>query len=126
VTVNNNANDITGRRYVTVLLHCYILLPHTPDHPSRHDRHIAAQLFDRQVPLDAVKTAFVLAISRRTFRSPDAFPLEPIRSLAYFLPVISEVQKADIDPVYIDLLKQRIETGFPDLGVPPLPTPIPW
>lgn len=124
--MNRNANDASDRRYVADLLACYILLPHTPDRPSRHDRRIAAQLFDRQVPLDAVKTAFILAISRRTFRSSDDFPLEPIRSLAYFLPVVNEVQKADIDPVYIDLLKRRLETGFPDLGVTPLQTPIPW
>lgn len=121
--MNKNVN---ARRYVADLLACYSLLPHTPDRPSRHDRHIAAQLFDRQVPLDVVKTAFVLAISRRILRSADAFPLEPIRSLAYFLPVINEVQKADIVPVYIDLLKRRLETGFPDLDVSPLQTPIPW
>jgi hypothetical protein len=117
----------TGQQqYLSDLLRCYILLPHTPHRPSRNDRRIALQLFTRQVPIDAIKTAFVLAISRRTFRSPDALPLEPIRSLAYFLPVINEVQKADLDPVYIDLLKHRLETGFPDLGVPPLDPPIPW
>lgn len=126
MTVNQNANDATGRRYVADLLAYYSLLPHTPDRPNRHDRRIAAQLCDQQVPLDAVKTAFILAISRRTFRSADAFPLEPIRSLAYFLPVISEVQISDIDPVYIDLLKRRLKTGFPDLDAPPLQTPIPW
>ena len=121
-----SANDATDRRYVADLLHCYTLLPHTPDRPSRHDHRVASQLFDRQVPLDAVKTTFVLAISRRIFRSPDVPPLEPIRSLAYFLPVVNEVQKADLDPVYIDLLKRRLQTGFPELGASPLPTPIPW
>ena len=119
-------DDATEQQYVAILLRCYVLLPHTPDRPSRYDRRIATQLFNRQVPVDAIKTAFVLAISRRSFRPPDAPPLEPIRSLAYFLPVVNEVQKASLDPVYIDLLKHRLETGFPDLGVPPVETPIPW
>lgn len=124
--MSRSDDDATWRQYLADLLRCYILLPHTPDRPSRNDRRIATQLFNRQVPLDAVKTAFVLAISRRSFRPPDAPPLGPIRSLAYFLPVVNEVQKADLDKVYIDLLKQRLETGFPSLGVPPLETPIPW
>lgn len=114
------------QRYVFDVLRCYVLLPHTPNLPSKNDHRIALQLFSLDVPLDAIKTAFVLAISRRTFRPPGASPLEPIRSLAYFLPVIRELQKTELDPVYIDLLKQRLETGFPDLGVPPLETPIPW
>lgn len=124
--MNSSDDDPTKQQYVADLLRCYILLPHTPHRPSRNDRHIATQLFNLQVPIDAIKTAFLLAISRRTFRHPDALPLEPIRSLAYFLPVVHEVQKANLDPVYIDLLKQRLKTGFPDLGVPPLETPIPW
>jgi hypothetical protein len=124
--VNESDDDATQQQYVADLLRCYILLPHTQDRPSRNDRRIATQLFNRQVPIDAIKTAFVLAISRRSFRPPNAPPLEPIRSLAYFLPVVAEVQKANLDPVHIGLLKQRLETGFPDLGVPPLETPIPW
>jgi len=124
--VNRPNNDPTQQLYVDDLLRCYILLPHTPDRPSKNDRRIAAQLFNRQVPTDAIKTAFVLAISRRSFRPPDAPPLEPIRSLAYFLPVVNEVQKSDLDSAYVGLLKQRLETGSPDLGVPPLQSPIPW
>jgi hypothetical protein len=124
--VNRSGNDESEQPYVADLLHCYILLPHTPDRPSRNDRRIASQLFNRQVPIDAIKTAFVLAISRRSFRPPDAPPLEPIRSLAYFLPVVNEVQRSDLDPVHIGLLQQRLKIGFPDLGVPPLENPIQW
>ena len=123
--MNRFDDDATQQDYVADLLRCYILLPHTPNRPSRNDRRIATQLFSRQVPIDAIKTAFVLATSRRSFRPPNAPPLEPIRSLAYFLPVVNEAQKAHLDPVYIDLLKQRLEIGFPDLGVPPLEKPIP-
>ena len=119
-------HDATGKQFVAEVLRCYRLLPHTPVRSSRNDRRIASQLFDLQVPLDAVKAAFVLAISRRTFRADDALPLEPIRSLAYFLPIVNEVQRDDFEPAYVELLKRRLETGFPDLGVHPLETPIPW
>jgi len=121
--MNRSDKDESEQQYVAELLRCYTLLPHTQNRPSKNDRRIAAQLFKRQVSTDAIKTAFLLAISRRSFRPPDASPLEPIRSLAYFLPVVNEVQKTDLDPVYIELLKQRLESNFPDLGVSPLETP---
>jgi len=114
------------RHYVTTLLECYAQLPHTPKRPTKNDRILAARLFDQNVPFDTVKAAFVLATSRRTFRPNDAPPLEPIRSLAYFLPVIEELLRTPPDMSYVLLLKQRLHTGFPDLGVPPLDPPIPW
>ncbi len=121
--MNRSDKDESEQQYVAELLRCYTLLPHTQNRPSKNDRRIAAQLFKRQVSTDAIKTAFLLAISRRSFRPPDAPPLEPIRSLAYFLPIVNEVRKTDIDPVYIDLLKQRLESNFPDLRVSPLEFP---
>ena len=91
--MNRSDKDESEQQYVAELLRCYTLLPHTQNRPSKNDRRIAAQLFKRQVSTDAIKTAFLLAISRRSFRPPDASPLEPIRSLAYFLPVVNEVQR---------------------------------
>ena len=56
----------------------------------RKDRLLAAALYHRRVPVTAVENAMLLAASRRIFRSPDALPLQPIRSLYYVLPVIDE------------------------------------
>ena len=120
-------NDpIDQRQYVATLLECYVQLPHTPNRPRNNDRRLAASLFNQKVPLDIVKAAFVLATSRRTFRPKNAPPLDPIRSLAYFLPVVEELQRTSPDPFYIHLLKQRLHTGSSNLGVPPLDPPIPW
>jgi hypothetical protein len=119
-------HPIDQRPYVTTLLECYVQLPHTPNRPSGYDRRLAASLFNQKVTLDIVKAAFVLATSRRTFRPKNAPPLQPIRSLAYFLPVIEELQRTTPDPFYINLLKQRLHTGSSGLGVPPLDPPIPW
>jgi len=115
-----------ARSFVTSLLDCYVKLPQTPERPRRHDRLLARRLLTDKVPLDIIKAAFVLATSRRTFRPADAPPLEPIRSLAYFLPVIKELQRSPPDHFHIRLLKERLRTGFPALGVPPLDPPIPW
>ena len=114
------------RRYVATVLECYVHLPHTPNRPRKNDRNLAGRLCNQKVPLDIVKAAFVLATSRRTFRPENASPLEPIRSLAYFLPVVEELQRTPPDRLYIQLLNQRLHTRFPDLGVPPLDPPIPW
>lgn len=120
------SNPTDDRPYVTTLLECYVQLPHTPNRPSGYDRRLAASLFNQKAPLDIVKSAFVLATSRRTFRPKNAPPLDPIRSLAYFLPVVEELQRTTPDPFYIRLLKQRLHTGSSELGVPPLDPPIPW
>jgi hypothetical protein len=115
-----------SRSFVSSLLECYIQLPHTPNSPSKHDRQLAKRLFERQISLDTLKTAFLLATSRRTFRPPGAPPLEPIRSLAYFLPVVEELLRTPADPIYTQLLADRLNTGLPKLGIPPLDPPIPW
>lgn len=57
-------------------------------------------LHDRGIDLDLVHQAFVLALARRTFRA-DTDPLEPIRALRYFLPVIQEIVAAPPDPNYL-------------------------
>lgn len=112
--------------FVTRLLQCYVQLPHTPPRPSRYDRRLAERLFEQQASLETLMAAFILATSRRTFRQDNATPLEPIRSLAYFLPVVEELRRTPPNPFYIDLLALRLHTGFPNLGVPPLDPPIPW
>jgi hypothetical protein len=119
-------DPVDHRSYVSNLLKCYVQLPHTPNRPRKHDRCLAGRLFKQNVPLDTVKAAFILATSRRSFRPKNAPPLQPIRSLAYFLPVVSELQRSPPDTIFVQLLKQRLHNGFPDLGIPPLDPPIPW
>jgi len=49
------------------------------------------QLWEREIPLPIVEAALLLASDRRAARPPEAIPLQPIRSLHYFLPVIEEL-----------------------------------
>jgi hypothetical protein len=80
--------------YTQTLLQVYLALADTPDRYSSFDRTLAQKLFQQQVSLPWVKAAFALASLRRHNRPSDALPLPPIRSLAYFLPVIEELRTA--------------------------------
>ena len=117
---------MTPGQYVAAVLACYVALPDTPDRPRKPDRQIAHQLAADNVDLATVKAALLLATARRYFRRTDAPPLEPVRSLAYFVPVIRELSRTPPDPAYLELVKARIASGFPRLGVPPLDLNLQW
>lgn len=94
--------------YLKRLLELYSGLPHTAARrPSPYDRRLARQLFDRGISLDTIETAFLLAIARRAHR--DTENLQPVRSLAYFLPVIEEVLQLSIEPGYLRYLRAQAE-----------------
>lgn len=96
--------------YLRAALALYGGLPHVAvRRPSSHDHRIASQLFDRQIPLYTLDAAFCLTIARRTIRPPQAAPLPPIRSLAYFLPIIEEVLSQPLDPSYLLYLRSKID-----------------
>ena len=117
---------MTAQEFVAAVLSCYVALPDTPDRPRKPDRALAHQLFHDRCDLATIQDAFVLAIARRTFRTTEGPSLEPIHSLAYFVPVIRELTRTPLPPGYINHAKDRLAAGFPKLGVPPLPIPIPW
>jgi len=112
--------SLNRAEYLRRLLDHYCGLPHTAARrASRNDRLLAGQLFRRRIPLDVIETAFLLAIARRTFRDPQAQPLPPIQSLAYFLPLIDEVLRQPPDPDYLAYIRSRL-----DLNVQ-IPTELP-
>ena len=98
--------------YVHRLLEAYCTTPGTCGAVRRPDRLLAAQLYQRGVPIEAVENALTLAAARRLTRPADAPPLAIIRSLAYFAPAIDEVLSLPVSPEYFRHLRQRIAT-FP-------------
>jgi hypothetical protein len=102
---------VSRDQYVRAVLALYGGLPHTAARrrPSPQDRRLATQLFERQIPLDTIKIACYLAIARRTLRPSSAPPLAPIRSLAYFLPVLDEILLNPPDPDYLGYLQARLD-----------------
>ena|ERR1041384_3673475 len=95
--------------YISQLLEAYRKTPGTAGVIRRPDRLLAAQLYQRGVPLPAVENAFILAAGRRLARPADALPLGTIRSLAYFVPVIEEVLSRPISPSYYEHIRRKIE-----------------
>ena len=94
--------------YRQTLIDLYLRLPDTPRRLSRLDLRLVRQLWERQIPLTTVQTAFLLASSRRAARRPDATPLGPIRSLHYFLPVIEELLAKPVPDSYLAYLRSKV------------------
>lgn len=72
-------------------------------------RLLAAQLYERGVPIEAVENAFTLATVRRLMRPEGSTPLGTVRSLAYFLPVIEEVLEMKVGPNYYRYLRGKLD-----------------
>jgi hypothetical protein len=93
--------------YLSTVLNLYLNISETPSKASVNDRKAATELHMRRIPLDIVESAFLLASVRRLSRSPDMPPLSPIRSLAYFFPVIQELVADPLPGNYLDYLRGR-------------------
>ena len=98
--------------YIQKVLDAYRQTPGTTGMIRRPDRLLAAQLYGRGVPLCTVENAFVLATSRRQIRPPGAPPLNTIRSLAYFQPVIEEALELRVNPEYFQYLRHKIQRSL--------------
>jgi hypothetical protein len=103
------ANAIGQQEYVQKVLEVYRQTPGTTGQVRRPDRLLAAQLHQRGVPLIAVENALMLAAARRILRPNTAPPLAPVRSLAYFLPVIEEVLQLKPSPDYFQYIRRKLQ-----------------
>jgi len=104
---------VDQQEYVRKLLDAYRATPGTTGTVRHPDRWLAAQLFQRGVPLMAVENALVLAAARRLARPEGAPPLSTIRSLAYFATVIEEVQQMQVGPGYFQYIRRRLAQMAP-------------
>jgi hypothetical protein len=103
-------NDDGGQEgYIRQVLEAYRKTPGTMGTVRRADRLLAAQLYQRGLAVKVIQNALVLAATRRLLRPADAPPLGPIRSLAYFLPVIEEVLELRVSPDYFQYLRRKLE-----------------
>ena len=102
----SDAADPTA--YIAAVLTLYVDLPDTPLRASVSDQWLARRFHDDGVPLHAVETALLLGSLRRLIRPAGAPPLSPIRSLAYFRPVIEELQAHPVPVGYVDYLRLKL------------------
>ena len=94
--------------YVAAVVTLYVDLPDTPLRASASDQWLARRFHDDGVPLHTVETALLLGSLRRLIRPADAPRLTPIRSLAYFRPVIDELQAHPVPDGYLDYLRLKL------------------
>ena len=94
-----------ARDYVHEVLDLYVKMPDTPARASPRDRLVARRFFDEGVTLEDLRRALLLASARRIRRDPELGMLGRIRSLAYFVPVVEEVQSEDWPEGYTGYLE---------------------
>jgi hypothetical protein len=95
--------------YVAAVLALYADLPDTPLRHSPMDHSVARKLHQEAVPLPLVESALLLGTLRRLTRSSDLPPLPKVRSLAYFLPVIAELQLQPLPDGYLEYLRLKLQ-----------------
>ncbi len=101
---------LTLQQYLQRLFHAYRNTPGTLGRIRPEDRQLASQLYRRGIPLSVLETAFALAATRRGFRPFDAPPLNPIRSLRYFLPVLDELlSRPPLPEGYLAYLEDKVD-----------------
>jgi len=94
--------------YVATVITLYVELPDTPLRASVSDQWLARRFHDDGVPLHVVETALLLASLRRLIRPADAPRLSPIRSLAYFRPVVDELRAHPAPESYLDYMRLKL------------------
>ena len=100
--------DSNPALYVSAVLTLFADLPDTPLRPRASDQWLARRFHDDGVPLCVVETALLLGSLRRLIRPADAPRLSPIRSLAYFRPVIEELHTHPAPEGYLDYLRIKL------------------
>jgi hypothetical protein len=96
--------------YVSTVILLYLELPETQLSANLQDHAQARRLHDRGISLALVESAFLLASLRRLARPTEAPPLPPIRSLAYFLPVIEELLAQPMPENYLNYLRLKLRS----------------
>lgn len=95
--------------YLAAVITLYLELPETPMRASLADQALARRLERDGVPLKTIESALLLGSLRRLIRPQEAPPLSPIRSLAYFLPVIEELTENPSPENYLDYLRLKLQ-----------------
>jgi hypothetical protein len=102
------APESDSAAYVAAVVMAYVEQPETPLSASLQDHRQARRLHERGIPLPIVESALLLGSLRRLIRPADLPPLPPIRSLAYFQPVIDELLAHPMPDNYLEYLRLKL------------------
>ena len=100
--------ELTEQEFVRRVFALYLSLPQTPQRTSRSDRQLATHWYRQARAWATVESALLLAAARRCLRDPALPPLQPIRSLHYFGPLLEEVLAAPLAPEYVQYLRGKL------------------
>ncbi len=100
--------DPAASSYVASVITLYLEMPDTPMRVSASDQWLARHFHQDGLPLETIETALLLGSLRRLIRPADAPRLAPIRSLAYFRPVIEELLENPAPENYRDYLRLKL------------------
>lgn len=103
-----NLDNLSCEAYTKYLLDAYSKTPGTTGFVHKADRKVAYALFEQGVSLKQAENALCLGAARRLFRPNDAPPLQTVRSLAYFLPVIEEVLTTNVGDEYFAHVRRKL------------------
>ena len=98
----------TSAPYITSVVTLYLQMPDTPLRVSVSDQWLARHFLQDGVPLETVETALLLGSLRRLIRPAEAPRLSPIRSLAYFRPLIEELCEHPAPENYREYLRLKL------------------
>jgi len=101
------SDSLKENDYVQAVLDIYVSIPNAPERPRRDDRFMATRLYRQGVPLYEFECALLLGCARRELQEHEE-PLQPIRSLRYFSPVLEEVRSQYLDPPYVLYLREKL------------------
>jgi hypothetical protein len=104
-----SAPESDSAAYVAAVIMAYVELPETPLSANLQDHRQARRLHDRGIPLRIVESALLLGSLRRLIRPADLPPLPPIRSLAYFQPVMDELLVHPMPENYLEYLRLKLD-----------------
>jgi hypothetical protein len=106
--------------YQLAVLDLYLGLPEASGRIGPSDQQQARQWLEAGVSLPIVETALLLGSLRRLLRPGEAPRLAPIRSLAYFRPVVEELLETPVPDSYRAYLPHRIQAFLrAPAGAPP-------
>jgi hypothetical protein len=110
MTENGTHEMDEEKKYITYLIRLYVTLPETPSRATSYDHDVASSWFANGTPISIAESALILGFVRRLRRKPNGFPLPPIRTLSYFLPVIEELRQYPPNPSYIDYCREQLDS----------------
>ncbi len=93
--------------YVRTVLDIFVSLPSAPLRPRRDDQFLAEKLYRQRIPLPVLEYALLLGCVRRELQEHDE-PVQPIRSLRYFVPVVEELRHEPVDAAYVKYLRSKL------------------